>query len=438
MTCIPKAFQASTTNYKVISNREDGLGERINCILNGIILAHYFDLEFGYHWKDQISHQGLKKTSALPNLVGHAILADDLIFSGEFKSAYNISLEQIKNLNLSEITGSGLKTEEISKILTTRKSDGIKAPRLLLHELFQDAHKILNKLNYQEAFKKIKFSTEIENIINIAKKQNHKKYIALHLRSGDVFYGEYRKYIHYTYKGIVTPIAKQIIKHFQSLGHNILLLGQDKNTIKNLQQEYKTLSIDDFNSENKKFNTTEQAFFELMLMSNAEDIVAGTSGYAKLAAAIGGKRVINPVTLFDHQKQTSIIISDLEINKQNYHPLHVSFSYWYAYYYGRKSKNIETISFLLKKAIEFDFENYTYSIVLASELYKNNLLEEGNVVIEELFSNPRFKRSELEHILRSKTAGIFNLKEYYTNFYNPRVESENVKLIKNIIETKIT
>src|SRR5690606_2210811 len=129
----------------------------------------------------------------------------DRMFSKEFINKHHVSPEQTKGAWEFDKHKHQLAAVE----WTLCACGGVSGPRTDLSDHISDAAEILRNSSPAQAFKKIEFSDEVNEAIALAKSTPiPDKAVALHLRSGDVFYTDYRKYLHYTYKGLTIPIAK--------------------------------------------------------------------------------------------------------------------------------------------------------------------------------------------------------------------------------------
>ncbi len=405
-------------DISIIASRADGLGERLNAMLNAIIIAKTFGYKFGYIWKDEVHANHFQKDAeGKKNLVGHAIVAENDFFDTSFIERY--SCDKVYTKNIKDITGKQTYVS-LHELIEKHKLTGFRSPRLELKEHFHDELLINSTFSYGDAFNFIKFNEPLSRSINFAKTIIQDDYIAIHLRSGDVFYGEYRKFLHYTYKGIVLPLAKAIIAKHLKEGTKVIVFGQDLEILKYLKNTYNIITVDDFEVY-KTFDETQKAMFEIVLMSKAKQIVAGSSGFAKLASWISGQDVKLPVNFFSADEQTIIIKDDLTVHGDAYPKLQTSFAYWYAYFYGRKHKKMQDIDFFLTKAYEYDPQNELYPLVLASLQYKEKLDKKAEKTIESLYTlslDSTFGRTHMEEVLVAKTTGKLNLSEFIPSFYD--------------------
>jgi CDP-glycerol glycerophosphotransferase (TagB/SpsB family)/glycosyltransferase involved in cell wall biosynthesis len=396
------------TNKVVVAARADGLGERMNAILNGMYLAKKLGFDFAYHW----TASGTWEVAGA-DIANHAILPEDQFFSLEFISQY--SLEKFESEGFREVAGTNVSAVDLLAATESGSFRGWLAPRLDLHATLNSDIAPDATLSLGNIFNAIGFHPAVAAARDAARAvELPEQCVAMHLRSGDIFYGPYRKLVHYTYKGITLPIAKAIISKLRAGNRDVLLFGQDEQTLRYLRHATGALLLRDFQP--RGFDSAAaQAIFELVLMSRCDCIVAGSSGFAKQASWIGGVPVKQPKDFFDHAEQTRISVEDLALHGGEYHPLQTAFAYWYAYFYGRHSKSFEDADMLLAEASRFDPENQLYSIKRAANCFRNGRFDEGNSILARLmkaeFMNVQSAELPVFRVLAARTLGQFNLAE---------------------------
>jgi glycosyltransferase involved in cell wall biosynthesis len=396
------------SNRIVVAARSDGLGERMNAILNGMYLAKRLGFDFAYYWSPSGTWEKVGADRA-----HHAIVNEKDFFSEDFIARY--SVDDFSRKGFVEVSGRDL-TEEY---LVNRTGDpgfsGWLAPRLDLKDLLAEQLRPNAEFNLGSVFHQIGFHSNIAEAIRAAESLNlPSSCVAFHLRSGDIFYGPYRKYVHYSYKGVTLPVAKAIIFQITQAGGHVLLFGQDKEVMQYLKREVGATLLEDIGAP-VFASPAAQAMFEIVLMSRFEQIVAGSSGFAKQASWIGGSIMKHPADFFDHFEQTRLSVEDLRENANTYHPLQTAFAYWYAYFYGRQFKTFAQADQLLAKAYEYDPENQLYPIKRAANCFRAGKFEDGNAILEGLITSEYIKsqsaRLPLFDVLVAKTLGNFNLSE---------------------------
>jgi hypothetical protein len=371
-------------------------------------LARKLGFDFAYHWPLSLSGDRLGVDRS-----HHAIISEEDFFSEDFIAKYSIA--NFDKKGFVELTGKRLTQEYLVNRTVEQHFAGWLAPRLDLKDLLVEQLCPNTKFNLGSVFNEIGFHEDVADAIRAAKSLGLPTHcVALHLRSGDIFYGRYRKHVHYTYKGVTLPIAKAVIREVVRAGQCVLLFGQDKDVMQYLKQELGAILLEDLDAP-MFASSAARAMFEILLMSRCERIIGGSSGFAKQASWIAGCNVEHPADFFNHFEQTKISIEDLERNANIYHPLQTAFAYWYAYFYGRQSKPFEQADMLLAKAYEYDRENQLYPIKRAVNCFRAERFHEGDAVLRRLmydeYMDVRSADLPLFQVLTAKILGNFNLAE---------------------------
>ncbi|TRO13759.1 discoidin domain-containing protein [Ectopseudomonas mendocina] len=312
----------------ILAARTDGLGERLNALLNGLMLAKIFDIPFRFSWSDRFLGDPM-----------HAIDPVCDFFDKKFVDEY-FSPESLPGKRW-EVGGKNIALAELRNSIV--KADVILAPRLGLDEIFGAKFHMPEYFGFSTLFDELPFAREVESAISLARSISLPEgAVGFHLRSGDIFYGRYRKWVNYTYKGVTLPLAKMVIESLVSEGRKVYLFGQDDEAIDYLCREYGTIDIRcSIGEQLEGMGRTQRAMFDLVMLSRFKTILAGSSGFAKQASWIGGGELVMPFHMFDIERQLNSIEGDLLVNADVYNPLQTAFAYWYAYYRGRGLKRYD-------------------------------------------------------------------------------------------------
>lgn len=385
-----------------VGRRSDGLGERLNSIINAIWLSDIFETDFRFSWSDRLIDNEF-----------HAIMPIERMFSKSFIDQYHAPVEETKGAWDFDKPKRSLTAVEWALC----SQGGVSGPRTTLSDYISDAPEILRGSGPADAFKKIGFSQEINEAIDVARSTPiPDSAVAVHLRSGDVFYTDYRKYLNYTYKGLTAPIAKAMIRKFVDDGHSVYLFGEDKEQIEYLSEAGPAVNSFKLNVDKiASMERHQKAMYDLVFLSRFDKIIGGSSGFARQASWIGGGRLISPSEIFNADQQHKISVEDLEENCNEYHPLQTSFGYWYSYFYGRHSRDLKSSIDVMKKSVLFDPENELYHIVLSCLFVMKDDLSESANVLEALFRDRHATGSirEIFRIFTAKTLNTYNLLEYF-------------------------
>ncbi|MGP9765412.1 hypothetical protein ACT3UM_06750 [Halomonas sp. AOP13-D3-9] len=279
-----------TKNTCFISKRQDGLGERLRAMLNAIALSQVNNADFKFNWKDSSKDHGSGK------------LTD--VFSGEFINNHHIpakdlnKFQLVDNFYINKIDGTYFCDQNISKRIFKNYPDDYFYYRSELGKAFQ-------KIDFSDSVKKA-----IESAYHVEFSNNC---VALHLRAGDLVYGNYQQSVSFVSKAISYPVALKIIEDVARTGADVLVFGQDVELIEMLANQPRVISAHCLMP--SSFGEVEAAFFDMILMSRCRKIYAGSSGFAVLASIIGNIDHIRPEKLFSDTETVNIITDEIKKNK---------------------------------------------------------------------------------------------------------------------------
>lgn len=385
----------------VYCTRRDGLGARLTSLLAAMRVAELLDVEFKFTWT------GLSTWAMdFRPVNGHSIAAPDEFFSAEFLDEHLIDHSDAPNIP--ELSGPGQFT--VQDLLDNFNRNGA------LHIGHNPLETICgpdfpqSTFVMRDCFDRIGFSDSILDVIESAKNVDIAgPMTAVHVRGGDIIYGEWRKRALWTYKGMSLPIAKATIQWALEKGDSIVCFGDDGEVLDYLSAEY---GIINGSALSAKFATeAERAMFEMTLMSRAVELIAGTSTFARVAASLDGIPIRQPEQIMSWTEREGACTGDLLINANTYDRFQSAFAYWYLYYDGRQRRSSRANIEWLNKAQEYDPENMLYPLVKAALLYKIEADDEAeNVVRYALKRDASRDDAEIFKVLRGGKG--YHLREY--------------------------
>ncbi|MCL1854767.1 MAG: hypothetical protein FWF86_03450, partial [Clostridia bacterium] len=258
----------------------------------------------------------------------------------------------------------------------------------LLHEDRHDAKNIINATNrrlknilhpglapnrrygIKEVFRTIPFHPTIIQVIEQAYAVDlPENFVVLHMRSGDVVFGAYRREaLRHAKRAVPIQLAKMILEHEK---RPVLLFGEDQDTLRRLADSHGHRLAADFYPSIAMSNT-QRAFFEMLLMSRAAEIYAGIRTlFARTALFLGRDIKMTDIhTKFSQEDMFDFFQRDLAIHAPGNKALQNAFSYAYLYLIGRERKSPHELMDLLAAALAHDPENDGYRIFTAIELFR--------------------------------------------------------------------
>jgi hypothetical protein len=110
--------------------------------------------------------------------------------------------------------------------------------------------------------------------------------VGVHLRAGDVIYGDYRTDARMVTKAISYPVAEAIVAEERAARHPVILFGEDRAFMAHLAKRHAARPIADM-VELAGMSKLERAIFEITLMTRLHRLHAGQSAFAGTAALAG-------------------------------------------------------------------------------------------------------------------------------------------------------
>ncbi len=329
--------------------RNDGLGERLKAMLNAIILADYFGVDFKFRWRLNPTLTG----------GGHCIVDAAATFDPVFISDHCVTKPDLTRfITLKPL---GLPLEEIRRLLDSAP-DGIIVNQEAIERLVTGLDDLPGRL--KDAWRRIDFAPDLrDEMARAAAVPLPPNAVALHLRAGDMIYGNFRLFDSYTHKALCYPVAKHIIEERLASGQTPIIFGQDVPTCRLLAARYGVKLASDLLAPADDLGT---ALAEIILMSRCSEIHAGVSGFSRVAELIGDGKIVTP---FDDSARdvVGIIAGDPDL----YDP-HVplsgpqrAFAFYNLVHYGRDVIEPESLIEALDCALFYDRGNAFYAILKA-------------------------------------------------------------------------
>lgn len=360
-----------------ISNRGDGLGERLKALLNSIVLSEKNNGNFAFSWDNKINKF-------------HAISEKDLMFSKDFQKNHILKRNDISNMNLCPLSKTlAIQAENLKKI------DGIQVQQNRISDVLPYPYTDFNSNEYSKAFNKIGFSKEIL----VAKDHASSvplsdKVVAIHIRAGDIVFDRYRWEPIFYSKIIPLFLVENTIQNFKNQGFSIVIFGQDDNLCNYLSNKYSALYSK--NLIKKDYNDSQIALFDIVLMARSQIIIAGFSGFSDLARWIGGAERKAGYEFVPKLEDKLKAFDQFYENKEGFlysndiHPLMKAFSIIQFVYKFQNSISIERSIKLLQQCIDLDSDNFYYKIFLVSLYYKIGKYENGDFILNQELNSGNF------------------------------------------------
>lgn len=367
-TVIPQNVP-TTQKPIVLMNRTDGLGERLCSMISAIRFADTLDRDFHFFWTSDIWNPVYHKLSTEKEkpVLGQSVAPQEEIFSAAFIEKYALA-----HHNPKDYRACPPKPITLQKFLTAETADQVKGWVPSQNFMETDCDKTFMttvKMSSAKAFAKIGFAPDIATLLKSASQIALPRFDAIHLRSGDMVFGEVRKWGQWGNKVLNLSVAQDLITKIQGEGRQVVLFGQDVDGLTKLAKDHDCMFVGDMIPPSAT-TATQRALFEIMLMSRAQHIYAGYSGFSRAACMIGNKRAKTPHQLYTTEEYVDTTLADLKQNAEQYHPLVNAYSYWQAYDLGEQFFNLPEQHNIITLAAKNDPENLLYPVVQAALLYR--------------------------------------------------------------------
>ena len=370
----------------ILTNRTDGLGERLCAMMNAIRLADVLDRDFKFSWTSDIWNPVYHKLSTQKerSVIGQSIAPQEEIFSKEFIEKHALNEHNPKHYRA--CAGKPITFASFMAAESANKITGWVPSQNFMENEFDKAFMEKVKITSREAFNKIKFSNSISQVIDMANQIRLPKFDAIHLRSGDMVFGEVRKWGQWGNKVLNPSVAQDLIARAQGKGRQVVLFGQDIEGLTTLAEKHNCIFVADM-IPSLATTATQRALFEIVLMSQAQNIYAGYSGFSRAACMVGGKRVKTPHQLYTSEEYVDITLEDLDRDAAQYHPLVAAYSYWQAFDLGQPYFNLPQQYDIITLAAKNDPKNLLYPVLQAALLYRMGQDKVAETLVEKQLEN---------------------------------------------------
>lgn len=342
----------------IFSNRKDGVGERIKSLLNTILLSELTGNEFKFSWKVRTGKSNTFHATSNANIFfENGYIEKNIIDSAEIDSMNLVPLKKVQSLKIASI-------DSYDGILVNQAS--------LSSQLGFNIPK--SNLSYKKAFDSIGFSSKIMEAKKLAQDVLlSENVVAIHLRAGDIVYGDYRFTNNCFSKVIPAFVIEALIEKYKNEGYQVLLFSQDKIFCEGLAKIHNVIYAN--NIYNIDFDDSQAAIFDITLMSRSNLIVSGTSGFSILSSWIGGISSKYFTSIFTPAEVANIFKEALGengvLNRCYTSPLMKSYSIMY--FLLKYGSNLES-SYKLKlinKCIDLDPENTFLKLIESNYLFES-------------------------------------------------------------------
>ena len=284
---------------RIAAWRNDGLGGRINAMLNALWLAERCRVGFCFHWAP-LRSEFADRTIPPPQAVFEAGFLDDCHRS---QADLPVTVVNHVDLNRSSIEAAfqdrfrpGIIIRNFSSVL---RLDGVPATPAEL----------------RGAWNRIGWSIRLRELEARAREAVPQRCVALHVRRGDIVYGRYKR-LHWP--GKFRPLAwmRRAAEILCERGEPVVVFGDSEATVDSLCAGLPVLRGSLLRPANAL--GFEAAFFELCALAAAEKIVGSQSAYTISAGMIGGTVPMTVEQFLPAEPLVPLALTDLAAHPERY------------------------------------------------------------------------------------------------------------------------
>jgi hypothetical protein len=353
------------------ATRTDGFGARLVAIVNAMFLAHETGWGFGFTWN----------AATVANNVFHPVEGAAAIFDRSFLDEHHLG---------AKLDGTGfaqLGDTPFSIAQLRARAAGVKGWNCDHLEITRRmiAAEAVKQEGTARAFRRIRFAEPFRDAIRAADAAPLPgPMTAIHLRSGDIVHGPFRRQPKFAAKVIPSALAKAMIRLLRERGTDVILFGEHHDTLHYLKSETGCRLVEDFEGPSPDEGTV-RALFEMVLMSRCAEIYARDSMFAVMASTIGSAPIRSPDALLGEDRHLRVLLEELKNNASAYHPLEAAYGYLYAYTRLPRDAGAERQEQLLDQAYRFDPSNDFYSLKKAAFRFAEGRYREGEAILSRLY-----------------------------------------------------
>jgi hypothetical protein len=355
-----------------VATRTDGFGGRLTALVNAIFLAQETGWRFGFTWNEE----------EVDDKDFHSVDIASAVFDSAFLEKHYLG-EALDPAGFVALESESFSIAE----LKAQSDDGLQgwicnSFSLVQRMAAQESVKIHGTAH---AFRSIGFAKPLREAVREAEGLALPgRTAAIHLRSGDIVHGRFRRRPYFNKKVIPSPLAKSMIRDLQQQGAAVILFGEHRETLDYLKSETGCHLLDEFGPPSPDMKMA-RVLFEMMVMSRCAEIYAGESMFAVLASIIGSTSVRSPREFYGREKLRDALLAELEQNASAYHPREAAYGYQFAFAMSSNSAAWNRQERLLDKAHELDPENDFYSMKKAVLRFEEGRYEDGETILSRLY-----------------------------------------------------
>ena len=263
----------------VVARRWDGLGGRLNAILNAWSVARALDLEFRFIW---------------PRTTQKVLNEPREVFDEAFLARFEIAepiCDRTPMPLLTSMTSSNMRAlcraATVPSMIDVRDCFDVFA--------FADEPKEAAETRFRAAVREIAWSGRVRSLIgSISCAGKPREYSAIHIRAGDIVNGDWRQFVPVE-KYVPTALIEFAVERPTDVDAGpVIVVSDNERYVRHLKNRFDFVrSPSEFVSGYSELSEAQRAFADILVLSRARKLVGPqNSAFSKLAANIGGHTVL--------------------------------------------------------------------------------------------------------------------------------------------------
>ncbi|MGU3494632.1 hypothetical protein ACLBXM_11370 [Xanthobacteraceae bacterium A53D] len=388
-------------DVKVVARRTDGLGQRLYAIVNAIYIAEMTKLKWGFAWGNRFGDDPYHSISPAESIFSEKTISDHML---DQKEAGGYTSLPSGLFDYKDIVDPIRNRRVVGWSITNKRLESVLVPELCPNSAF----------SFGDAFQKISFSDRINLAIGRANEVDvPDNSVAIHVRSGDVVYGYYRKWGRFVKKCIPIPIVRRLVKDLTESGVKVFVFSQNNAATSQIGERKNFIDVEALR---KSWNMSadQSAIFDVILMSRCEKIVGGSSGFSTLASKVGNSPIIGVAEFYDSRSVVDIIKGDIENGKfEEYPEMERALCYWYMWTYSRTTVSRKDSIRWLEMASVLDEANPLYKLTLSVAHFSKKDFAQGETCLQKAMDCEAKYPEELPKISEYIESSFFDGWERY-------------------------
>lgn len=265
----------------ILSAKFDAFGGRIGDVIGAVRVASALDATMMFHWADR-KLDGIRPADEVfaPEFVARHLLLEPKLDDYRVVRAWRPRDLVLLRQSAKRVWYQAKHDEGAGKFrITTRRFT------------------LPNVMTHGDAFAQIRFVAELEQIREHARALGPFE-LAIHVRRGDIFRGDFRLGGHFAHKALPLPILRLLLA---TTDKTVLLVGNEMEAVRERLGDHSIVTPSDLGYPGER-TAARDDFYDFCLLSRCRSIVAGKSVFALIPALVGGGALLSAVDVLTRKQ----------------------------------------------------------------------------------------------------------------------------------------